>query len=75
VLSSSGSAPYLGVAAAIGQAAFDLGASASPEDTTRERLRQEARVAVIAASGRLRKHAWLESLDDRRGFAIASKEA
>jgi len=31
------------VAAAIGQAAFDLGASASPEDTTRERLRQEAR--------------------------------
>ena len=62
VLRGSGSAPYLDAAAAIGQAAFELGASESPEDTIRERLEQEARVAVIAASGRLRKHAWLDAV-------------
>lgn len=62
VLRGSGSAPYLDVAAAIGRAALDPGASASPENTVRERLQHAARAALIAASGRLRRHAWLDAL-------------
>jgi hypothetical protein len=62
VLRGSGSAPYLDVAAAVGQAALDLSAGASSDNTIRERLEHEARVAVHVASRRLFRHAWLDAL-------------
>jgi hypothetical protein len=58
----SGSAPYLDVAAAIGDAALGLSAQTSSEAATRERLQHEARMAVSAASRRLLRHAWLDTL-------------
>lgn len=62
LLRGSGSAPYLDVAAAVGRAALELSAAASSEKASRERLEHEARVAVSAASARLRRHAWLDAL-------------
>jgi ABC-type multidrug transport system fused ATPase/permease subunit len=65
LLRGSGSAPYLEVAATVGNAALDLSSAAMGENTEnrfRERLEHEARVAVAAANRRLLRNAWLDAL-------------
>ena len=59
LLRGSGSAPYLDVARAIGESALELPAGATQREL-RKPLEHVARVAVMAAGQRLRRHAWLD---------------
>jgi hypothetical protein len=48
------------VAAAIGQAAIDVRASAAAAPEPRRRLQDTAQAAILVAARRLRRHAWLD---------------
>src|SRR5262245_17681577 len=62
MLHDSGSAPYLDVAAAIGQSLLELRSSDATAPDLGKRLRRDADVAVIAAVRQLKRHAWLDHL-------------
>jgi hypothetical protein len=62
LLRGSGSAPYLDVALTVGNSALELRAHELAPRELRRRLDHDAKVAVIAASRRLRREAWLDYL-------------
>ncbi len=73
LLRGSGSAPYLDVAGAIAASLLAL-RSSSPEQDLPRRLRHDAQAAVMAASRRLKRHAWLDYLA-LAGIAFAAVDA
>jgi hypothetical protein len=74
LLRGSGSAPYLEVAGAIGQAALKLHGSGSGERDMNQQLRHDAQRAVFMASRRLQRHAWLNHVS-LAGIAFAGIDA
>ena len=62
MLRDSGSAPYLDVAADIGQSLLELRADGVTAPDLAKRLKRQADLAIVAAIRRLKRHAWLDYL-------------